>query len=63
MAEVGISEVILKIAEGHEKHAHAILSLSEAVKNLQSRIEALESGQGPKGGKRKNKPPRHRRRK
>ena len=62
MAEVGISEVILKIAEGHEKHAHAILSLSEAVKNLQSRIEALEKG-GPKAGKRKNKPPRHRRRK
>jgi hypothetical protein len=61
MAEVGISEVILKIAEGHEKHAHALLSLSEAVKNLQSRVEALEKG--PKGGKRKNKPPRHRKRK
>jgi hypothetical protein len=61
MAEVGISDVILKIAEGHEKHAHAILSLSEAVKNLQSRIEALEKG--PKAGKPKNKPPRHRRRK
>ena len=61
MAEVGISEVILKIAEGHEKHARAILSLSEAVKNLQSRLEALEKNPHPR--KRKNKPPRRRKRK
>ena len=61
MAEVAISEVILKLAEGHEKHAHALLSLSEAVKNLQGRVEALEKG--PRGGKRKNKPPRRRKRK
>ena len=61
MAEVGISEVILKIAEGHEKHAHAILSLSEAVRNLQSRVEALEKGLGSR--KQRNKPPRHRKRK
>ena len=61
MADVGISEVILKLAEGHEKHAHALLDLSEAVKSLHSRVEALEKG--PKAGKRKNKPSRRRNRK
>ena len=61
MADVGIPEVMLKIAEGHEKHAHAILSLSEAGKNLHSRVEALETG--PKASKRRNKPPRRRKRK
>jgi hypothetical protein len=60
MADVGISEVILKLAEGHEKHGHAILSLSQAFRNLQDRVEALEKG--PKPRKRK-KPPRHRKRK
>ena len=62
MADVGISEVILKLAEGHEKHGHAILSLSQAFRNLQDRVEALEKGPKEKDRKRK-KPPRHRKRK
>ena len=61
MADVGIPEVILKLAEGHEKHGHAILNLSQAFRNLQERVEALEKA--PKARKPKNKPPRHRKRK
>jgi hypothetical protein len=60
MADVGISEVMLKLAEGHEKHGHAILNLSQVVRTLQDRVEALEKG--PKARKR-NKPPRRRKRK